>query len=48
MNSTIRTVHRVVFFVGALLTGVLLTSFGYGVTLGLARNCGPVGFSPAE
>lgn len=36
MNSTIRTVNRVVFFVGALSAGVLATHFGYRTTLGLA------------
>lgn len=36
LNSTIRTVNRVVFFFGALLAGVLATSFGYRTTLGLA------------
>lgn len=35
MNSTIRTVNRVVFFFGALLTGALVTSFGYHATLGI-------------
>ncbi len=33
MNSTIRTVNRVVFFFGALLTGVLMTFLGYQSTL---------------
>lgn len=33
MNSTIRTVNRVVFFFGALLTGVLMTFLGYQPTL---------------
>ncbi|MGG7464668.1 MFS transporter [Plantibacter sp. YIM 135347] len=36
MNSTIRTMNRVVFFFGALLTGVLATVFGYHVTLAVA------------
>lgn len=36
MNSTIRTVNRVVFFCGALLTGVLVTVAGYRLTLGIA------------
>lgn len=36
MNSTIRTINRTVFFFGALLTGSLVTSFGYRVTLGIA------------
>ncbi|MFE6736978.1 MFS transporter [Microbacterium sp. NPDC057650] len=35
MNSTIRTVNRVVFFFGALLTGVLMTLVGYRITLGI-------------
>jgi MFS family permease len=35
MNSTIRTVNRVVFFFGALLTGVLMTLFGFQPTLGI-------------
>jgi MFS family permease len=35
MNSTIRTVNRVVFFAGALLTGALVTSSGYRLTLGI-------------
>lgn len=35
MNSTIRTVDRVVFFVGALLSGVLTTSLGFHLTLGI-------------
>ncbi|UJP10410.1 MFS transporter [Microbacterium sp. KUDC0406] len=35
MNSTIRTINRVVFFFGALLTGVLMTFLGYRVTLGI-------------
>ncbi|MFF2051790.1 MFS transporter [Leifsonia sp. NPDC058194] len=36
MNSTIRTVNRVVFFVGALLTGLLVTVAGYRPTIGIA------------
>jgi MFS family permease len=36
MNSTIRTVNRVVFFVGALLTGLLATWVGFRVSLGIA------------
>ena len=36
MNSTIRTANRAVFFVGALLAGVLATFLGYPVTLGIA------------
>jgi predicted MFS family arabinose efflux permease len=35
MNSTIRTVNRVVFFFGALLAGVLATYLGYHLTIGL-------------
>ena len=35
MNSTIRTINRVVFFFGALLTGVLATLLGYRVTIGI-------------
>jgi MFS family permease len=35
MNSTIRTVNRVVFFFGALLTGVLMTALGFAATLGV-------------
>ena len=35
MNSTIRTVNRVVFFFGALLTGVLMTLLGFQPTLGI-------------
>jgi MFS family permease len=36
LNSTIRTINRVVFFVGALTSGVLATYLGYRVTLGIA------------
>ena len=36
MNSTIRTINRVVFFFGALLAGVLATYVGYRVTFGCA------------
>jgi predicted MFS family arabinose efflux permease len=36
MNSTIRTVNRTVFFVGALLTGLLVTLLGYRLTIGFA------------
>jgi predicted MFS family arabinose efflux permease len=36
MNSTIRTVNRVVFFFGALLTGLLATFLGYRLTIGIA------------
>jgi len=35
MNSTIRTVNRVVFFFGALLAGVLMSVFGFPATLGI-------------
>ena len=35
MNATIRTINRVVFFFGALLTGVLMTWLGYHWTLGI-------------
>jgi MFS family permease len=35
MNATIRTVNRIVFFFGALLTGALLTVLGYRWTLGI-------------
>ncbi|MEQ6898561.1 MFS transporter [Microbacterium sp. KR10-403] len=43
MNATIRTVNRIVFFFGALLTGVLMTVLGYRWTLGL----GAVAFAVA-
>lgn len=36
MNASIRTVNRAVFFVGALLTGALLTFTGYRWTLAIA------------
>ncbi|WP_295791831.1 MFS transporter [uncultured Microbacterium sp.] len=36
MNSTIRTVNRVVFFVGALLAGVLATLLGSHAAIGIA------------
>lgn len=36
MNSTIRTVNRAVFFVGALLTGLLATGVGYRPMFGIA------------
>ncbi|NQX10387.1 MFS transporter [Microbacteriaceae bacterium VKM Ac-2855] len=36
MNSTIRTANRVVFLFGALLTGVLVTAWGYNLTIGAA------------
>ncbi|MCI0155412.1 MFS transporter [Leifsonia shinshuensis] len=35
MNSTIRTVNRVVFFFGALLAGLLATTLGYRLTIGV-------------
>lgn len=35
MNATIRTVNRVVFFFGALLTGLLMTFLGYHLTIGI-------------
>jgi len=35
MNSTIRTMNRVVFFVGALLAGLLATFWGYRPALGI-------------
>ncbi|MGT2424768.1 MFS transporter [Amnibacterium kyonggiense] len=36
MNSTIRTVNRAVFFVGALLTGLIATGIGYRPLFGVA------------
>jgi membrane protein implicated in regulation of membrane protease activity len=36
MNSTIRTVNRVVFFFGALLAGLLATILGYQLTIAVA------------
>ena len=36
MDSTIRTVNRVVFLLGALLAGLLATLLGYRVTIGIA------------
>ena len=36
MNSTIRTVNRVVFLLGALLAGLLVTLLGYRLTFGIA------------
>jgi predicted MFS family arabinose efflux permease len=36
MNATIRTMNRVVFFVGALLAGILMTWLGYQATIGVA------------
>lgn len=45
MNSTIRTVNRVVFFFGTLLTGLLMTLLGFQATFGIgarrARHCRP-------
>ncbi|KRB36751.1 MFS transporter [Microbacterium sp. Root180] len=38
MNSTIRTVNRVVFFFGALLTGVLMTYLGFQPTIGIGAG----------
>ena len=35
MNSTIRTVNRVVFLLGALLAGLLATFLGYRLTIGI-------------
>lgn len=35
MNSTIRTVNRIVYFFGALLTGALMTVFGFQPTIGI-------------
>ncbi len=35
MNSTIRTINRVVFFFGALLAGLLATTLGYRCTIGI-------------
>lgn len=36
MNSTIRTMNRAVFFLGALIAGVLMTWLGYQATIGVA------------
>ncbi len=36
MNSTIRTVNRVVFFFGALMAGLLATFLGYRLTIAIA------------
>lgn len=36
MNSTIRTINRIVFLIGALLAGLLATLLGYRVTIGIA------------
>ncbi|WP_233542673.1 MFS transporter [Kocuria tytonis] len=38
MNATIRTVNRIVFFFGALLTGLMLTFFGYHLTIGIGAG----------
>lgn len=38
MNATIRTINRVIFFVGALLTGILMVQLGYQTTLGVAAG----------
>lgn len=38
MNTTIRTVNRIVFFFGALLTGVFLAFFGYHLTFGIGAS----------
>lgn len=35
MNSTIRTINRVVFFFGALFAGLLATFLGYRLTIGV-------------
>ncbi len=35
MNATIRTANRVVFFFGALATGVLMTLLGFAATIGI-------------
>jgi MFS family permease len=35
MNSTIRTMNRVVYFFGALLAGILATYLGYQLTIGI-------------
>lgn len=35
MNSTIRTINRVVFFFGALLAGLLATFLGFRLTIGI-------------
>jgi predicted MFS family arabinose efflux permease len=35
MNATIRTMNRIVFFVGALLTGLLATFLGYRLTIAI-------------
>lgn len=38
MNSTIRTMNRVVFFFGALFAGVLMTWLGFQPTIGVAAG----------
>lgn len=38
MNSTIRTVNRVVFFFGTLLTGLLMTLLGFQATFGIGAG----------
>lgn len=43
MNSTIRTMNRVVLFFGALLAGVLATLWGFQVTIGIGAAIFAVG-----
>ncbi|WP_022910352.1 MFS transporter [Aestuariimicrobium kwangyangense] len=38
MNATIRTTNRVVFFFGALVSGLLATRFGYRATMGVGAT----------
>lgn len=38
MDSTIRTINRIVFFSGALLTGLLMTFLGYHLTIGIGAG----------
>ena len=38
MNSTIRTMNRIVFFCGALLTGLLMALLGYHLTIGIGAG----------
>lgn len=38
MNSTIRTINRVVFLLGALLAGLLATLLGYRLTIGIGAT----------
>ena len=38
MNSTIRTVNRVIYLFGALLAGLLATFLGYHVTIGIGAS----------